>query len=252
MPKAIDVINEIEKFAPLEIMEAYDNSGLMIGSKSAEVTGVYIALNLSEKVIEDAVKYGCNFILTHHPLIFNPLTMVDYDSITGKLVKRTIEKGITVYSAHTSCDNAPNSIGYQNLINIGCTGVEKCGEMVVGDIDECLAKDIAEKLKIVTGDKNLQVAKPNVIVKKVAHVNGSGGRMEELLPVIKQKGVDLYISSEFKYSFLCDLTSEGIAVIELNHFNSEKSFLTIMNNILSEKFDNVVVCPFSQNPYEEE
>lgn len=252
MPKVIDVINEIEKFAMPCLAESYDNVGLMIGSKYAEVTGVYVALNLSERVIEDAKKQGCNFILTHHPLIFNPLTSIDYDSHSGKLIKQIIKNDLCVYSAHTSADNAPNSIGQKNLVDLGCHDVFKDGEVVYGFVNNVLARDIAERLKVVTGDKNLTVAKPDKIVKKVAHVNGSGGRMDDLLSVLKENDVDLYVSSEFKYSFLCDLVSEDIAVIEINHFNAEKSFITIMENILSRNFDRVIGCPFSQNPYEEE
>lgn len=252
MPKVIDVINEIEKFAPPCLAESYDNVGLMVGSKNTDVTGVYIALNLSERVIEDAINNGCNFILAHHPLIFNPLTSVDYDSISGKLVKLLVKNDICVYSAHTSADNAPQSIGQKNLVDIGCNGVVKDGEVVYGSVNNVLVKDIAERVRKVTGDKNLLVAKPNKVVKKVAHVNGSGGRMDDLLAVLKENDVDLYISSEFKYSFLCDLVSEDIAVIEINHFNAEKSFITIMENILSKNFDRVISCPFSQNPYEEE
>lgn len=65
MPKVIDVINEIEKFAPPCLAESYDNVGLMVGSKNTDVTGVYIALNLSERVIEDAINNGVAILYLH-------------------------------------------------------------------------------------------------------------------------------------------------------------------------------------------
>ena len=72
--KIKDVIKIIEDFAPLSLQAEYDNSGLMLGDIEKELTGVMLALDTTEAVVEDAVNQGCNLIVEHHPSIFTPLS----------------------------------------------------------------------------------------------------------------------------------------------------------------------------------
>ncbi len=250
MIKAVDVIGKIEQFAPLELQESYDNSGLQVGSLDTEVTGIYIALNLDLEVINDAKSQGCNFILVHHPLIFNPIKAIDLSTYQGKLIQEVIKNDIVVYAGHTSVDNMEDSIAVTNLSKLGCSKIHRVEEVFIAETNSTV-KEIADKLTRLTGDKNILHSKDKA-VNKVAYINGSGGRMEEILPLLKDNDVDLYISSEFKYSFLLELTNNNIAVIELNHFNSEQVFIEIMKNKLCTSFDRVVMSTICQNPYNKE
>ena len=49
---------------------------------------------------------GCGIILTHHPLIFEPLNSVSDDTETGRLISRASREGIAVIAAHTNLDSA--------------------------------------------------------------------------------------------------------------------------------------------------
>ena len=250
MCKAIDVINQIEQFAPLELQEGYDNSGLQIGNKNTIVTGIYIALNIDLNVIDDAINKGCNFILVHHPLIFNPIKQIDTSTYYAKVIKKVLLNDLVVYAGHTSVDNAEYSIAYTNLQKLGCSNIHRVDEVFIADIESTIS-DVVNNLSIITKDHNILSTKDKSI-KRLAYINGSGGRMDEILQVLIENNVDLYISSEFKYSFLLELTNNNIAVIELNHFNSEQVFIEIMKNKLCTSFDNVVASTICQNPYSKE
>ena len=68
--KIKDVLNALERFAPLPLQEDWDNAGLQIGLTEADVSGALLCLDVNEKVIDEAVKRGCNLVVAHHPLLF--------------------------------------------------------------------------------------------------------------------------------------------------------------------------------------
>ena len=75
--KIKDALKAIEEFAPLELQAEFDNSGLKYGDIEADLKSVLITLDTTEKVVEDAIQNGCNLIVEHHPLIFEPLKGID-------------------------------------------------------------------------------------------------------------------------------------------------------------------------------
>ena len=68
-----DITDIIETFAPLSLQESYDNSGLIVGRPDDEVHGVLLAVDVTEEVLDEAEREGCNMIVTHHPIIFHAL-----------------------------------------------------------------------------------------------------------------------------------------------------------------------------------
>ncbi len=99
-----DVAGQLESLAPLSLQESYDNCGLLAGEAATIVTGILVSLDLTEAVVDEAIRRGCNLIVSHHPLIFTGLK-----SITGKhWVERTLLKAIRnhicLYAIHTNLD----------------------------------------------------------------------------------------------------------------------------------------------------
>jgi putative NIF3 family GTP cyclohydrolase 1 type 2 len=68
-----DLIEPLEKMAPLDYQEDYDNAGLITGSASWECTGVLISLDVTEDVIQEALGKNCNLVISHHPIVFKGL-----------------------------------------------------------------------------------------------------------------------------------------------------------------------------------
>lgn len=125
-----EILQTIETLAPLSLQESYDNSGVQIGDVNQELTSVLLCIDVTEKVIEEAIHLGSNLIIAHHPLAFRK-----FKSLTGKnYVERCMIKAckhdIVVYAAHTNLDNATGGVNFQlakllNLQNIRILAPQK-------------------------------------------------------------------------------------------------------------------------------
>jgi dinuclear metal center YbgI/SA1388 family protein len=104
--RAIDIISILESFAPPVYQESYDNSGLQVGDPAAEVTGVLLTLDITEVVVEEAARRGCNMIVAHHPIIFSGLKRLAGRSHVERVVMLALKKDILIYATHTNLDNA--------------------------------------------------------------------------------------------------------------------------------------------------
>ena len=109
-----EVIKYLEDWAPKEIAWEKDNVGLHIGSSKRKLKNIMLSLDLNESVIDQALKKNCNFIFTHHPLLFKPLTKIDTSAnLTSILVEKLIKNDITLYSAHTNLDFTKDGVSFQ-------------------------------------------------------------------------------------------------------------------------------------------
>jgi dinuclear metal center YbgI/SA1388 family protein len=117
-----DIAEALERIAPTPLSEAWDNSGLQVGDPASEVNGALVALTPLDGVFEEAEETGADFLLFHHPLIFEPLKSVDTGSYPGDLVARAIRSGLAIYAAHTSYDAAPEGVSLALAEALGLRG----------------------------------------------------------------------------------------------------------------------------------
>ena len=99
-----EIIEKIEETYPKNRAMDWDNVGLLVGSTEKEVSKIFIGLDLTDEVIEEAIKWGADMIVTHHPLIFSPLRSVTNQSFIGRRVIRLIQHDIAYYAMHTNYD----------------------------------------------------------------------------------------------------------------------------------------------------
>lgn len=95
----------LQQVAPFQYQEGYDNSGLLVGDASREITGVLVALDCTEAVIEEAVANGANVVLTHHPIIFKGLKRLTGSNYVERAVIKAIEQKVALIAIHTNLDN---------------------------------------------------------------------------------------------------------------------------------------------------
>jgi len=100
-----EILRYLESVAPFSFQENYDNSGLLIGEKNEEVTGVLICLDVTEEVIDEAVEKGLNLIISHHPLIFSGVKRITGQDATGRMIMQAIRQRIAIVALHTNLDN---------------------------------------------------------------------------------------------------------------------------------------------------
>ncbi|MCB0449584.1 MAG: Nif3-like dinuclear metal center hexameric protein [Confluentibacter sp.] len=101
-----DVINHLEELAPLAYAEDFDNVGLLVGNKQSEITGVLVALDTLETVVDEAIQENCNLIVSFHPIIFKGLKKLTGATYVERAVLKAIKHDIAIYSMHTALDNA--------------------------------------------------------------------------------------------------------------------------------------------------
>jgi dinuclear metal center YbgI/SA1388 family protein len=105
-----DVIDYIEELSPLAYAEDFDNVGLLVGNKNAKVTGILVALDTIEAVIDEAIEKNCNFIVSFHPIIFKGLKKLTGNNYVERVVMKAIKHDIAIFAIHTALDNAINGV----------------------------------------------------------------------------------------------------------------------------------------------
>ncbi|MDP4210744.1 MAG: Nif3-like dinuclear metal center hexameric protein [Bacteroidota bacterium] len=119
-----DVTRCLESFAPTSYQESYDNSGLQIGDPLREVTGVLLAVDITEEVIDEAITLGVNLVISHHPLIFGGLKRIIGGNYIERVVAKAIKHDIAIYACHTNIDNVSAGVSFRMAEKLGLLGVK--------------------------------------------------------------------------------------------------------------------------------
>ena len=216
MVKIGDIYSYIDTLAPYETAEEWDNTGLSVGSMEDDVTKAGFALDLTSDIVNQAVKEGCDLIITHHPLIFEPLKNVDADTCVYKL----IENGIAHISAHTNFDIAPNGVNEQLISKLGLEVSYKVeGEcLYICTLDSPVNSDIlADSIKQKLGAV-VRYNRGAGMISKAAVCSGSGS---DYLQLAKEHGCEALITGDGKHHAFIDADEMGISLICAGHFETE-------------------------------
>jgi dinuclear metal center YbgI/SA1388 family protein len=125
---ASDIIAHLESFAPVELQESYDNSGLLVGDPSTEVKGALITLDVTEDVVDEAIRTKCNLIIAHHPLIFSGLKRITGKTYVERTVIKAIKHDILIYAAHTNLDNVFEGVNNRICTQLGLKNLKILSE----------------------------------------------------------------------------------------------------------------------------
>ena len=117
--KIKDIVNSLQQWAPLDYQESYDNSGLILGEPSWELKGILISLDVTEEVIDEAIKTSSNMIVAHHPLIFKGLKQINSDHWVNRCIIKAIKNDIAIYAIHTNLDNIQTGVNQKLAEKIG-------------------------------------------------------------------------------------------------------------------------------------
>ena len=113
----------IEEFAPLSLCESFDNVGLLIGDAQMDVSGILITLDVTEVVLDEAIRKKRNMIISHHPLIFSGLKRLTNANDVQRCVAKAIKNDIAIYAAHTNIDNVLQGVSGRMAAKIGLTNI---------------------------------------------------------------------------------------------------------------------------------
>ncbi len=261
--KIKQVVDALEHFAPLPLQEGYDNAGLQVGlTEAVEVSGALLCLDVTEDVVDEAIRKGCNLIVSHHPLIFRKLARISDENYVQRTVRKAIKNDIAIVSMHTNMDAAKGGVNFKiaeklGLRNLRFFGGEKeidgvkGGEGVIGEItdetdalhaDGIAADDLVlmlrERFQAECVQCNQLLRRP---IRKVALCGGAGSF---LLDAAIAAGADAFITGEMHYHEFFGHEQE-IQICVIGHYQSEQFTSEIFRSIITEKCPGVK-CEISE------
>lgn len=249
----VDFLND--RFKP-QYKENYDNVGFLIGDPETEVNGVLTTTDVTPDVVKEAIKKSANFIVSHHPLIFNGLKRITPSTGTGRMVMQLINNGIGIYAAHTNLDNLPNGVNgilAEKLGLINCKILRNQNEKqtendfqlsigagMVGLLPQKM--NLEDFFVMVKKTLNLPVIRTTQLknqkskdkIKKVAICGGSGSF---LIDDAKFENADIYLTGDLKYHDF-QAADDNIILADIGHFESEQFAKELFYRVISEKFSN--------------
>ena len=253
--KLREVIAALEHLAPLRLQDEWDNSGLQVGFPESEIDQVLVCLDVTEAIVDEAIAAKCNLIVSHHPLIFKALRQVSDATYQQRCVVKALAAGISIYSAHTSLDNAPGGVNHRSAALLGLQKLrwlsprdgEDAGSGLVGELpaSEPDAAFLA-RVQRTFGVECLQhSALDGRQVRRVALCGGAGAF---LLHDAVCAGADCFLSGEFHYHDYFE--NGGVLLAELGHYQSEQFTQDLLRDYLLESCPalEVVKTALDTNP----
>jgi dinuclear metal center YbgI/SA1388 family protein len=123
--KIKELTNILEKIAPPQYQEVYDNAGLIVGNPTTDITGVLVCLDSTEAVILEAIERGCNVVVAHHPIVFKGLKKLNGKNYVERTVLLAIKNDIAIYAIHTNLDNMlHNGVNTKIAEKLGLTNLK--------------------------------------------------------------------------------------------------------------------------------
>jgi dinuclear metal center YbgI/SA1388 family protein len=110
MHTVAEVIDHLEQIAAPDLAADWDNVGLLLGDRSAEVARVMTCLTVTPESADEAITNGAQLIVTHHPILFRSVKRLTSATAEGQMLLALARAGVAVYSPHTAFDNTQGGI----------------------------------------------------------------------------------------------------------------------------------------------
>lgn len=245
-----DILNALEAPLPLFTQESWDNSGLQVGDRSDICSGVLLSVDLTEEVVDEAFRKGCNLIISHHPLFFRGVKQLTGATLQQRVAMEAIRRGISLYSCHTPVDVAPDGVSVAMASRLGLEQIEvlhaesgaNIGLGAIGNIPGG-GMEQAAFLNLVKSSFNspfLRASKGREGDRNIRRVALCGGSGAEFITEAIEAKAEAYITSDVKYHDFLDHGND-ILIVDIGHFNAESCTKDIFYQIISKKFANFAV-----------
>ncbi len=250
----------VEELWPESLAEDWDEVGLVAGHPNAEVHRVMFAVDPTIDVIEEAIDFGAELLITHHPLLLRGVTSVAANTAKGKAVHRLIESGTALMTVHTNGDSAvggvsdvlADALGLQNVAPLtpAANGLPEEGIGRVGDLEEVLTLgDFAARvfgiLPSVAGGVRVSGDRDGLI-RRVAVCGGAG---DSLFGEVRASNADVYVTADLRHHPASEAREAAVNdrpyLIDVSHFASEWLWLPAaaeaLGNVLTDQGHDVEI-----------
>lgn len=242
----------MDEWAPFETQMDFDNAGFLVGHGDAQVDKVLVALDITQEVVEEAEKLGCQLIVSHHPVIFHPAKAVTDETVTGRTLLALTEAKIAAICCHTNLDAAQDGVndclaqalGLQEIAQLHPDGVDRKGRTYgIGRVGLChqpgmSAADYAERVKMLLGGAGVRYTDGGRPVRRVAVGGGSCGSM---LADAVAMGCDTFVTADVKYDQFLEARAMGLNLMDAGHYATENVICAKIAQYLAGQFPQVTV-----------
>ncbi len=249
MTKIREIYDAINELAPFDTQMNWDKSGFSVGDIESEAKTVIMALDITDKVIDFAVEKQAQLIITHHPLLFDPIKKL----MSTDLVYRLVQNEIHTIGAHTNWDSAmlgvnyvlANLLGLQNIEPLNVEG-EPAPLARIGDLPtEMTEEEFIGMAKKALNAGNITYTKGNGKIKRVAVIGGGGG---DFWKACAEAGADALLTGDAGYHNYLGAHKAGIMLATAGHYETEYPAIAALRDILAEKFPETEFIT-TQNDY---
>lgn len=237
-------------WAPFSTQAEYDNSGLLVGSQTTQVNGILTTLDVTNEVVDEAIKLGCNLIVAHHPLIFRKLSRISPDTTIGSILYKLIKNDISVLAVHTNLDAALNGVSFVLADRLSLVNQEflthhdadkTYGYGVVGNLPKPLSREsfldfVCTQLET----SAIRYAGESTEIYRVAVCGGTGISLASDAARMK---ADAFVTSDIKYHEYFDFPD--LLKIDAGHYETETHIAGHITQQLTKKFRDLTVITSS-------
>lgn len=243
MTKVQDILNFLETIAPQSLKFDWDNIGLLCGCAHKEVRKILVALDPFDHVCREAAEIGADLLVTHHPLIFQPLTAITCDTATGRAVMTLIENGIAAINAHTNLDCADSGVNDTLAERLGLTVIQKISQDAAGLLrqGETESQSLDTFLAHVKSALNCEGLRYVSGGRQVCHVAVGGGACGSEIAAALQSGCDTFVTADVKYNQFCEAKELGLNLIDAGHFATENPVVAVLAKKIADAFPHLEV-----------
>lgn len=244
MPSVKEIAAAIDEIAPFDTQQDWDNAGVLVDCGGV-IDSVMVSLDITDEVVNEAEASSCQLIVAHHPVIFKPMTQIDYNDVLFRLVK----KSISAICAHTNLDMAAGGVNdiLAKIFGIAepqlFAGVGRYGELKKETPARQLAESCAERF-----GAHVRLADAGKPIRTLAVVGGSGGG---LLADALEAGVDCILTGEADHHDAIDAIHAGVSMVVAGHFSTEFPVVPVLADYLKKKFPvaRIIISRRDRDPF---
>ncbi|PWM59044.1 MAG: Nif3-like dinuclear metal center hexameric protein [Subdoligranulum variabile] len=232
MPVTVqEILRELKAFAPTELACNWDNVGLLVDA-GRPVSRVLTALDITADVVREAAAQSCELIVSHHPVIFDPLKRIAADDVPALL----LQNGISAICMHTNLDAAPGGVNDTLADTLGMARegrrefADGCGR--IGTVPATTATELARfcAATLHSGVKYVDSPRP---VTCLAEVSGAGG---SYLQQAIDEGADCLVTGEAAHHIALLAKQKGVGLVVAGHWGTEQAVADVLAARLTAAF----------------